>query len=190
MARVVVLLTVCASSACSTHAPLVRTETASRVAPASAVVGPLGATFVFPAETAGRTMVWPTPGPDMEDGAPTDIWEITWVPASPGTDVEALWLIVPRRLEAPREHALADVVARARVEALTLCVSCDGPAFGPEEFPGLTAAVRGANVVVTVRGGDLVRRIFTVVPDSVTYTRRFSYPQAGERSVTLAVRRR
>jgi hypothetical protein len=54
---------------------------------------------------------------------------------------------------------------------MTYCTTCEAVASIPETDPNVSADVKNGRLIFSVRGSDAVRRIFPVIPDSVTFSR-------------------
>jgi len=156
---------------------------------ATAVIGPSGAQFIFPAESS-HTLTYDIPQPRTYAGEPEFIWEVTWdqPDAHVGIHPEALSLVVGRRLGGPRTGPLEAVITRDSVVMLTVCLTCD-LADIPESDSHLTAGVLNNRVVFRVRGAETVRRIFPVIPDSVKFVRLHRDPDS-ETTRSVRVSRR
>lgn len=190
LSRFVALATILAWSASSgVNGQALPTE---RDLATEAIIGQRAARFVFPAEASDR-LTWPSPIAHAYAGLPTMAWEVDWSRSLSaerfGIDPNAIVLVVRWRAERAREWTLAALLARSRPEVLTFCRSCETPAAIPRADPAVRVAVEGRRVVFTVRGREAVRRLFPVVPDSVSLTRR-TWNEADARSVRVAVERR
>ena len=155
-----------------------------------AIIGARTARFRFP-EEASDSIAWPSPTAKLR------IWEVNWQ-AGPSNDPptvhpEVLQLLVPWVREPTRTWPLRELVARFRPRVLTyICVTCKESAVSrsvPSDDPAVKAHVEGRSIVLTIEGRDAIRRIFPVVPESVTFSRRVS-GETGNRDVRRAVERR
>ena len=158
----------------------------------SAVIGATSARFVFPAE-ASDSLTWPQPIAHAYEGFPTLAWKVSWrgslSSARLGTDPDQLMLILQWRRESARTWSLRELLARFRPTVMTFCLSCGVPAAVPSEDRSVRVSTEGRRIVFAVDGRDAIHRIFPVVPDSVTFTRRIA-GEAGGQVVRTAVQHR
>ncbi len=138
----------------------------------SAVIGTSEARFIFPPDSSG-VYTWNIPHPNAYSGDAEFIWEVTWQPPRDnlGRTPDELSLISRWLPGGPKRGSLSELVSTIRLEKATVCLSCD-LASVVDADPGLVASVENGRVVFRVLGADAVRRIFPVVPDSVTFKRR------------------
>ena len=159
---------------------------------AEAIIGVRSARFAFPEEVSD-TLTWPPPIAHAYDGFPTRVWDLSWGGSLPadrrGTDPERFTLKLGWRREAPRTWSLRELVAQFRPAVMTLCQSCDGPASIPSQDRAVKALTDGRRVVFVVEGRGAIRRLFPVVPDTVTFMRHVGGQESG-RIVYVAVQHR
>jgi len=177
------------SLSCRTpHTPA--TPVRADAAQAVAIIGTRHARFVFPEEMSD-SITWPPPTAQLR------IWEVSWQ-AGPTTDPSApppelLRLLLRWHREPARTWPLRELVAQFPPRVLTyICVTCRMPAptrSVPSDDPAVKAHADGRRIVFTIEGRDAIRRIFPVVPESVTF-RRLARGEAGNRVVRSAVEHR
>ena len=178
------------SLSCRTPHTATTTPAHASAAQAVAIIGATKARFLFPAE-ASDSIAWPSPTAKLR------IWEVSWQ-AGPSNDPptvhpEILQLLMPWVREPTRTRPLRELVAQFPPRVLTyICVTCKESALArsvPSDDPAVKAHVDGRRVVFTIEGRDAIRRIFPVVPESVTFSRRVT-GETGNRDVRRAVERR
>jgi hypothetical protein len=140
--------------------------------PAQAFIGSSGAQFVFPPDSA-TSFTYDVPQARTYEGTTEFMWEVRWDEPEDkqGNHPHALALITRRRLGGPRTGSLLALISRDSLKVLTYCTTCDAVASIPETDPNVSAEVRNGRLIFSVRGSDAVRRIFPVIPDSVTFSR-------------------
>jgi hypothetical protein len=138
----------------------------------AAIVTDRYARFVFPRESI-QTYTWDVPRSGAYSGEAEFIWQVTWLPPIElrGKAPDDLSLITRWRPGGTRTGPLSALVASSRLEKATMCLSCDlGSVVEPDS--ALVAEVTAGGVVFTVNGAAAVKRIFPVLPDSVTLSRK------------------
>lgn len=192
LARVVALICSLIALSCRTPHTSAPSAAAASETQGEAIIGARNARFVFPAEVSD-SLTWPQPIAHAYDGFPTLAWEVSWrgslSSARLGTDPDQLMLILRWRRESARTWSLRELLARIRPTVMTFCLSCGVPAAIPSEDRSVRVSTEGRRIVFAVEGHDAIHRLFPVVPESVTFTRRIA-GEAGGRVVHTAVQHR
>jgi hypothetical protein len=149
--------------------------------PAQAFIGSSGAQFVFPPDSAA-SFTYDVPQARTYEGATEFTWEVRWDGPNDehGNDPHALALITRRRLGGSRSGSLWTLVSRDSLKVMTYCTTCEAVASIPETDPNVSAELGNGRLIFSVRGSDAVRRIFPVIPDSVTFSRAHHDPDSEE----------
>jgi hypothetical protein len=158
--------------------------------PAQAFIGSSGAQFVFPPDSA-TSFTYDVPQARTYEGTTEFMWEVRWDEPEDehGNDPHALALITRRRLGGPRTGSLLALVSRDSLKVMTYCTYCEAVASIPETDPNVSTEVRNGRLIFSLRGSDAVRRIFRVIPDSVTFFRAHHDPNSEEVFKVRVVRR-
>lgn len=171
---------------------VIRTKTGNwrPAIPAQAFIGSSGAQFVFPPDSAA-SLTSDVPQARSYEGATEFMWEVRWNEPEDecGNDPHALALTTRRRLGGPRTGSLSTLVSRDSLEIMTYCTTCGAVASIPETDPNVSAEVKNGRLIFSVRGTDAVRRIFWVMPESVTFSRAHRDPDSEEIFKVRVVRR-
>lgn len=133
------------------------------------------ARLVFPRDTIS-TYRWDVPAKGMYAGSPEFAWEVDWNDAGirDGTDPYELTLLTSWKPGGPRAGPLSRLLAGRTVDPMINCTTCDLAASVDPERDTTTvfASVEDGRVVFHVKGREAVRRIFPVIPDTMTFTVR------------------
>lgn len=182
----VVLVALCAGCA----SPKVR-EAASPPSAPEAIIGRHGARFVFRPDTVDH-MAWPGSPAHAYDGLPLRSWDVYWHRWMPyerlGLDPSGLTFVLRWRPGPTRDVPLSELLVGRRPEVATSCLTCEPPAVIPRLDRNVTLALVGRSVVFLVRGDSTIRRLFPVLPDSVTFDRRTR--GGSEQTITIPVQHR
>jgi hypothetical protein len=162
-----------------------------------AFISPTEARFVFPRDSE-QLYQWDVPIKGAYPGGAEFMWEVRWPDQyiRDGKDPLALWLTTRWKPGGPHKGNLAKLVAGRTVNPMINCTSCDMAVYlDPErDTTKVFATVEGGRLVFNVRGREAVRRIFSTIPDTVTFVRtvrQTPLPQYGpddtENSQTVLV---
>jgi len=158
---------------------------------AEAFIGSSGAQFIFPPDSAA-SFAYDVPQARTYEGAPEFSWEVNWeIPEDrERQNPHALLLVTRRRLGGPRTGSLSTLISRDSLKIMTYCACGDAVASTPETDPNVFAYVKNGRLIFNVRGADAVRRIFGMVPDSVTFSRAHRDDPDSEEVLKVRVVRR
>lgn len=150
------------------------TAQATRPSEAQAFVTDSSARFVFPLDKR-QSYAWDLPLKGAYAGMPEFFWKVGWNRASvvAGRDPLGLWLITRWEPGGPHKGTLGDLIRGYTLDPMIECTSCDGVAYtDPQrDTNAVFASVERGRLVFNVRGRAAVRRIFPVLPETVTFSR-------------------
>jgi hypothetical protein len=151
-----------------------REPTVRTLSGAEAFMSATEARFVFPRR--GPNYTWDVPIKGAYAGSPEYMWEVNWdgLQVRDGEDPLALWLMTGWKQGGPREGSLAELIAGHQLDPMINCVTCDGAVFADPktDHKNVFASVEDGRLVFTVRGRKAVKRIFPVIPATVSFESR------------------
>src|SRR6267143_3221904 len=151
-----------------------REPTVPTLSGAEAFISATEARFVFPRR--GPNYTWDVPIKGAYAGSPEYMWEVNWdgPHVRDGQDPLALWLMTGRKQGGPSKGSLAQLIKGRPLDPMINCVTCDGAVFADPgtDHKNVFASAEDGRLVFTVRGRNAVKRIFPVIPPTVSFESR------------------
>ena len=153
------------------------------VAGAEAFIWRDSARFVFPLQPT-NIYPWDVPLKGLGRGSAEYVWEVRWeIPEKRAGELPyLLWLIKSWQPGGPHVGSLAQLIAGLHLEPMVECVTCDGAVYADPrtDHSKVFATIENGKLVFVIRGAKAVRRIFPMIPATVTFTQSVWHRVEGQ----------